>query len=198
MLELLDNGKASMIKGNHEHKIIRALNGANVILGPPNMVTLNQMKTDTKFVTDFKRMVSQYCKEYIKINDKLYITHGGMHQDFWKAEKTGKLTRKMTDNMMFGQADYKRTFHHKGQEYPARTYEWIHAVPKDITLIVGHDPAPLNEKPDFDNFQLKPFDFTNDQGGRVIWLDCGAGKGGKLFGAIVNSATEIEQIVDFS
>lgn len=198
MLELLDNDKASMIKGNHEHKIIRALNGANVILGPPNMVTLNQMKTDTKFVTDFKRMVSQYCKEYIKINDKLYITHGGMHQDFWEAEKTGKLTRKMTDNMMFGQADYKRTFHHKGQEYPARTYEWRHAVPKDITLIVGHDPAPLNEKPDFDNFQLKPFDFTNDQGGRVIWLDCGAGKGGKLFGAIVNSATEIEQIVDFS
>jgi len=187
-----------MIKGNHEHKIIRALNGANVILGPPNMVTLDQMKTDTKFVTDFKRMVSQYCKEYIKINDKLYITHGGMHQDFWEAEKTGKLTRKMTDNMMFGQADYKRTFHHKGQEYPARTYEWRHAVPKDITLIVGHDPAPLNEKPDFDNFQLKPFDFTNDQGGRVIWLDCGAGKGGKLFGAIVNSATEIEQIVDFS
>ena len=198
MLELLDQGLASMIKGNHEHKIIRAINGANVILGPPNVITLDQMKTDKKFEANFRRMMSQYCKDYIKIEDKLYITHGGMHQDFWEAEKTGKLTRKMTDNMMFGQADYKRTFHHKGQEYPARTYEWRHAVPKDITLIVGHDPAPLNEKPDFDNFQLKPFDFTNDQGGRVIWLDCGAGKGGKLFGAIVNSATEIEQIVDFS
>ena len=198
MLEMLDSGVASMIKGNHEHKIIRALNGANVVLGPPNMITLEQMKTDTKFVTDFKRMVAQYCQNYIKIQDKLYITHGGMHQDFWQAEKSGELTRKMTDNMMFGQADYKRTFHHKGQDYPARTYEWRHAVPKDITLIVGHDPAPLSEKPDFDNFQAEPLDFTNDKGGRVIWLDCGAGKGGKLFGAVVNSATEIEEMVDFS
>lgn len=198
MLKLLDDGKASIIKGNHEHKIIRALNGANVVLGPPNMVTLEQMKTDAKFVTDFKRMVAQYCQNYIKIQDKLYITHGGMHQDFWEAEKTEELTRKMTDNMMFGQADYKRTFHHKGQDYPARTYEWRHAVPKDITLIVGHDPAPLSEKPDFDNFQTEPLDITNEQGGRVIWLDCGAGKGGKLFGAVVNSAKEIEEMVDFS
>jgi protein phosphatase len=198
MLKLLDDGKASIIKGNHEHKIIRALNGANVVLGPPNMVTLDQMKTDVKFVTDFKRMVTQYCQNYIKIQDKLYITHGGMHQDFWEAEKTGELTRIMTDNMMFGQADYKKTFRHKGQDYPARTYEWRHAVPKDITLIVGHDPAPLTEVPDFDNFQAEPLDFTNDNGGRVIWLDCGAGKGGKLFGAVVNSATEIEEMVDFS
>ena len=198
MLKLLDNGTASMVKGNHEHKIIRALNGANVLLGPPNIVTLDQMKTDTKFVTDFKRMVTQYCENYIKIDDKLYITHGGMHQDFWAAESTGNLTRRMTDDMMFGQADYKQSFEHKGQTYPARTYEWRHSVPKDITLIVGHDPAPLSEKPDFNNFQPKPLDFTNDQGGRIIWLDCGAGKGGKLFGAVVNSATEIEEMVDFT
>lgn len=198
MLKLLDNGTASMVKGNHEHKIIRALNGANVLLGPPNIVTLDQMKTDTKFVTDFKRMVTQYCENYIKIDNKLYITHGGMHQDFWAAESTGNLTRRMTDDMMFGQADYKQSFEHKGQTYPARTYEWRHSVPKDITLIVGHDPAPLSEKPDFNNFQPKPLDFTNDQGGRIIWLDCGAGKGGKLFGAVVNSATEIEEMVDFT
>ena len=197
MLELLDKGVASMIKGNHEHKIIRAINGANVILGPPNKITLDQMKTDKKFEANFRRMVEEYCQNYIKIQDKLYITHGGMHQDFWQAEPTGNLTRRMTDDMMFGQADYKQTFEHKGQTYPARTYEWRHAVPKDITLIVGHDPAPLSEKPDFDNFQAEPLDFTNEQGGRVIWLDCGAGKGGKLFGAVVNSATDIEEILEF-
>ena len=197
MLELLDQGLASMIKGNHEHKIIRAINGANVILGPPNVITLDQMKTDKKFEANFRRMMSQYCKDYIKIEDKLYITHGGMHQDFWEAEKTGKLTRTMTDNMMFGQADYKRSFEHKGQTYPARTYEWRNSVPKGITLMVGHDPAPLSEEPDFDNFQAEPLDFTNEKGGRVIWLDCGAGKGGKLFGAVVNSSTEVEEIVEF-
>ena len=187
------------MKGNHEHKIIRALNGANVILGPPNIKTLNEMESDKQFAQDFRTMVEDYCKTYIKLNDTLYITHGGMHQDFWQSEKSGEITRKMTDNMMFGQADYKRTFHHNGQDYPARTYEWRHAVPKDITLVVGHDPAPLTEKPDFDNFQQDPFVYTNEQGGTTVWLDCGAGKGGSLFGIVVNSSTnEIEDTINFS
>ena len=199
LLKLLESGKASIVKGNHEHKIIRALNGANVILGPPNIKTLNEMESDKQFAQDFRTMVEDYCKNYIKLNDIFYITHGGMHQDFWQAEKSGDITRKMTDNMMFGQADYKRTFHHNGQDYPARTYEWRHAVPKDITLVVGHDPAPLTEKPDFDNFQQDPFVYTNEQGGTTVWLDCGAGKGGSLFGIVVNSSTnEIEDTINFS
>jgi protein phosphatase len=199
LLKLLESGKASIVKGNHEHKIIRALNGANVILGPPNIKTLNEMESDKQFAQDFRTMVEDYCETYIKLNDTFYITHGGMHQDFWQSEKSGEITRKMTDNMMFGQADYKQTFHHNGQDYPARTYEWRHAVPKDITLVVGHDPAPLTEKPDFDNFQQDPFVYTNEQGGTTVWLDCGAGKGGSLFGIVVNSSTnEIEDTINFS
>lgn len=197
--KLLDSGKASIIKGNHENKIIRTLNGANTILGPPNIKTLDEMKLNPQFEADFRHMVEKHCKEYIKLNETLYITHGGMHQDFWEAEKTGNITRKMTDNMMFGQADYKQTFYHNGQDYPARTYEWRHAVPKDITLVVGHDPAPLTEKPDFDNFQAEPLIYVNDLGGKTIWLDCGAGKGGSLFGIVVNSSTnEIEDNINFS
>ena len=198
MLKLLEEGKGSVVKGNHEHKIIRKLN-ANVILGPPNMITLEQMETDKLFEHEFRVMVEEYCQNYIKISDTLYITHGGMHQDFWQAEQSGEVTKKMTDNMMFGQADYKKTFHHKGQNYPARTYDWRYSVPKGITLIVGHDPAPLSEKPDFDTFQLEPTVYTNDMGGTVVWTDCGAGKGGSLFGLVVNSSTdEIEDTINFS
>lgn len=199
MLKLLDSGKATMIKGNHEHKIFRHLNGANVLLGPPNMVTLDQMQTDKTFEADFRRMVEDYCQEYVKLNDTLYITHGGMHQDFWEAEKTGNLTRRMYDDMMFGQADYKKTFTHKGQDYPYRTYDWKDSVPSGIKLFVGHDPAPLTGEPDFDNFQPKPLVYTNNQGGTTVWLDCGAGKGGSLFGVVVNSDTdEIEEFIDFT
>ena len=49
MLKLLDEKKASIVKGNHEHKIIRKLNGANVILGPPNIITIEQMETDKRY-----------------------------------------------------------------------------------------------------------------------------------------------------
>ena len=175
------------------------LNGANVLLGPPNMVTFDQMKTDKVFEADFRRMVEDYCQQYVQLNDGLYFTHGGMHQDFWEAEKTDKITRKMYDNMMFGQADYKKTFTHNGQDYPYRTYEWKDSVPGHVKLFVGHDPAPLSGEPDFDNFQPEPLVYTNELGGTVVWLDCGAGKGGKLFGMVVNSSTnEIEETINFA
>lgn len=194
--KLLDSGKASIVKGNHEHKIIRALNGANVTLGPPNIVTMAEMQENPQFVSDFRHMVETHCKEYIKLNDTTYITHGGMHPDFWNAET---ITRKMYDTMMFGQANYKKTFWHKGQDYPCRTYEWKDSVPEGITLYVGHDPAPLSEEPDFDNFQAEPLVHVNDIGGTTIWLDCGAGKGGDLYGLVVNSNTnEIEDTINFS
>ena len=199
MLKLLDEKKASIVKGNHEHKIIRKLNGANVLLGPPNMITLEQMETDKLFEYEFRQMVENYCQTYIKLNDRLYITHGGMHQDFWEAEKTGEITRRMFDDMMFGQADYKKTYHHKGQDYPYRTYDWKDSVPSEVTLIVGHDPAPLTGEPNFDVFQPEPTVYVNEQGGKTVWVDCGAGKGGNLFGLVVNSSTnEIEDTINFT
>ena len=194
--KLLDSGKASIVKGNHEHKIIRALKGANVILGPPNMKTMAEMNVNPQFASDFRHMVEKHCKEYIKLNDTTYITHGGMHPEFWNAEV---LTKKMYDTMMFGQANYKKTFWHKGQDYPCRTYDWKDSVPAGIKLYVGHDPAPLSEEPDFDNFQAEPLVHVNDIGGTTIWLDCGAGKGGDLYGLVVNSSTdEIEDTINFS
>lgn len=197
--KLLDSGKASIVKGNHEHKIIRALNGADVILGPPNVKTLDEMKDKPEFEADFRHMVDTHCKEYIKLNDSIYITHGGMHKDFWQAERTNTITKRMLNTMMFGEADYKKTFRHNDQDYPYRTYDWKDSVPENVTLIVGHDPAPLEGQPDFDNFQKVPTVHTNDMGGTTIWLDAGAGKGGKLFGLVVNSSTnEIENTIDFS
>ena len=199
LVKLLDSGKASIVRGNHEHKIIRALNGADVILGPPNIATLEQMETDSEFVADFRHMVEVHCKPYLKLSDTLYITHGGMSKDFWEAEKTDKVSKKMYNTMMFGEADYHKTFTHNGQDYPFRTYDWKDSVPEDVTLIVGHDPAPLTGEPDFDNFQAEPLSYVNNLGGTTVWLDCGAGKGGKLFGCIVNSSTnEIETYINFT
>jgi hypothetical protein len=197
--KLLDSGKASIIKGNHEHKIIRALNGADVILGPPNVATLNQMEQNSQFEADFRHMVEDHCKEYVKINENIYVTHGGMHKDFWEAEKTDTVTKKMFNTMMFGEADYKKTFRHNDQDYPYRTYDWKDSVPGNVTLVVGHDPAPLEGQPDFDNFQIEPTVHTNDMGGTTVWLDAGAGKGGALFGLVVNSSTnEIEDTINFT
>ena len=201
MLELLAAGEASCVKGNHEHKIIRYIDGANVILGPPNIVTTTQFEEDGGqiFQQDFEDIVRQYCEDFIQLSDHIFVTHAGMEPDFWKAlHQSGPITKKMQNTMMFGQADYKQTIEHKGQFYPYRTYDWKDSVPAGITLFVGHDPAPLTGIPDFDHFQPRPTDFTNDNGGRIIWLDCGAGKGGSLWGAVVNrDAGQSDTVEDF-
>lgn len=202
MLDLLKKGKASIIKGNHEHKIIRYIDGANVILGPPNIVTTKQFeeKGGEKFKSDFEEIVRKYAEDFIQLENNIFITHAGMDPDFWRAIIQGdEFNKKMKNTMMFGEADYNRTFEHKGQLYPFRTYDWKESVPDGVILFVGHDPAPLTGKPDFDNFQKEPLDYTNNNGGRIIWLDCGAGKGGNLFGAVVNSTDKtVEQLVNFS
>jgi protein phosphatase len=204
MLELLACGEASCVKGNHEHKIIRYIDGANVILGPPNIVTTEQFEKEGGeiFKQDFEDIVRQYCEDFLQLSDTLFVTHAGMEPDFWRAIDQGDdFTKKMQNTMMFGQADYKKTFEHKGQLYPFRTYDWKDSVPAGITLFVGHDPAPLTGEPDFDNFQPEPLDHTNANGGRIIWLDCGAGKGGSLWGVVVNSDTgqndSVEEFIEF-
>jgi len=66
-------------------------------------------------------------------------------------------------------------------------------------LFVGHDPRPMIGVPDFDNFQPAPSIVKNDVDGQVIFLDCGAGKGGTLWGDVVTSVTsDIEQFRNFS
>ena len=48
-------------------------------------------------------------------------------------------------------------------------------------------------------FQPEPTVYVNEQGGKTVWVDCGAGKGGNLFGLVVNSSTnEIEDTINFT
>lgn len=201
MLKLLKDGTASVIKGNHEHKLFRYLNGANVILGPPNQATVDEWNSGkSQFCKDFYNICNQYAKNYIRIDRHNICTHGGMHPTFWETEYVaGDFNRKQTDTMMFGQANYSQQFEHKGQTYPMRTYDWTNDVPSHTRLFVGHDPAPLKSVPVFDVFQEEPLVHVNTNGGEVIFMDCGAGKGGKLFGAVVNSTdNKIQEFINFT
>lgn len=202
MLELVQSGKATLVKGNHEHKIIRYLAGNDVILGPPNMVTIDQFNAPGGdiFKNQFEDLIKNYAQDYVRLDQHNYIAHAGMDPKFWEADYQGEeITKKMVNTMLFGQADYALQYEYRGQTYPHRIYDWVDCVPTGKRLFVGHDPAPLVQKPAFDNFQHEPEVHVNDNGGEVIFLDCGAGKGGNLFGAVLNIDTNIvEDIVNFS
>ena len=195
--EFIDTGWASVIWGNHEWKIHRWLKGNDVVLGPPNLVTTKQMEEDEEFKNLFQSLVPNF-KHFMQLGDKIFIAHAGMHPSFWSSDKQNP-TKEQINYMIFGQADYSKQYEHKGQTYPHRIYDWTEYVPEGVTLIVGHDPAPMSSKPTFDVFQSAPTTITSPLGGKTIFTDCGAGKGGHLFGVVVNSDSgSVEETIDFS
>ena len=87
MLSLCKDKKATFIKGNHEHKIIRWCNGNDVLIGPPNQVTIDQFSQPggEVFKSKFKLLVNSYAHDFFRIGDKNFMAHAGMHKDFWEA-----------------------------------------------------------------------------------------------------------------
>jgi len=53
---------------------------------------------------------------------------------------------------------------------PIRTYTWTRRIPAGLTVVVGHDVRS----------RVRPQGHVNDDGGRVVFLDTGCGKGGVL------------------
>lgn len=195
MNDLVKQGKASMIWGNHEYKIHRWILGNPVQLGPPNLVTTDEMETNQDFVEVFVELM-QSAEDFIRLGKSIYITHAGMNPEYWTSI-TDVLTKKDKKYMKFGNTDpSKGEYPYRGQVYPYREYSWTEQVPAGVSLFVGHDPRPMIGVPDFDNFQDTPHVEKSNKGGRTIFLDCGAGKGGNLFGALVNKDTpeEVEYI----
>lgn len=186
MLRELQAGRASALFGNHEWKIHRWLLGRDVKITPPNKPTVSEMTTNDHFKDAFNQMTEHMTFHHV-INDQMTVTHAAMNPLWWNDRNN--MDRKIRDFMMYGKSDASQTFAYNGETYPIRLYDWVDDVPADNWLFVGHDPRPLVGVPDFNNFQLAPLVHKNRQGGATVFLDCGSGKGGTLWGAVVNSAT---------
>lgn len=185
MLAEMQAGRASAIFGNHEWKIHRWLKGNDVKITPPNHPTVDEMTVNQDFVDDFNQ-VTDRMRFHIELNDEMVISHAAMNPKWWNDRNN--IDSKIRDYMMYGHADHSQVAHYRGETYPIRLYDWTDAVPPNHMLFVGHDPRPMIGVPDFDNFQLAPLVNKNDSGGATVFLDCGSGKGGTLWGAVVNSA----------
>lgn len=185
LLAEMQAGRASAVFGNHEWKIRRWIDGNDVKITPPNQPTVDEMRVNQQFVDDFNS-VTDRMSFYIELNDEMVVSHAAAHPKWWN--NRDHIDRKIRDYMMYGHADSSQVAHYRGETYPIRLYDWTDAVPHNHWLFVGHDPRPMIGVPDFNNYQLAPLVHKNDSGGATVFLDAGSGKGGTLWGAVVNSA----------
>jgi protein phosphatase len=165
MFRLLEEGRGLFLLGNHEFKLARAIRGDKVS-GPTVARTLAELTPPLK-----ERIFAECLKAPAWIStENLFFVHGGFHPAMrvvpaphFPASRPDPLLARA----LYGQTTGRVT----GAGKPERLLRWIDDIPENVTLYCGHDQRSADGR---------PYIRTNRQGGRAIFLDTGAGKGGHL------------------
>ena len=164
------NNNALYIRGNHEIRLLKYF--WNIIsysdLNNGNKVTVNSYK----LLSEFSKRKWLFKLESLWNQGSYSIHLDNFHMAHGCIPKTYWNKMPSTNNdFMLG---------------PWNNYSWIDSVPKNQFVIVGHNPksfeAPVTNK--------------NSLGGTTIFLDTGAGKGGKLSCVIIKD-NKIDHFISF-
>lgn len=176
--DLLVNGQAIFIKGNHERKLDKwfqqeekiklNLDDTNLNVSQSNKVTIDQIKNlskeDFMFLKyKFSTIINLSANHWI-IDDFLF-THGACEPEMFSIYNKN-LHGRLEKIALFGESDYNQ----KNEGYQARTYNWVNRIPTNKTVFVGHDIRSYKY----------PYFEENSYGGQVYFLDTGCSKNGKL------------------
>lgn len=173
MFRLLDEGRGMFLLGNHDHKLRRALTGQAVRAQPQGLgVTLAQLDAAEDGAELKARAVAEIARApaWIRDGGRVFV-HGGFHPGMLHAaspeaagaeKATGLVTR-----AIFGQV----TGRMRPDGFPDRVLDWVDRIPEGVLVVCGHDRRSTDGR---------PFVAEGLLGGRCVFLDCGAGKGGHL------------------
>ena len=176
MHELMLDGKAGFTVGNHDDKFYRYAIGNKVSFGLSAKTTLALVgdKLDEFLDMYVKIIDTPMLSGIVHKIDELVLTHAATHDDVW--DSSGKFSKSAKYMSLVGEVNGE--LYPDG--YPVRLYNWVDNVPIGKTVIVGHDMRPMlvpERLPE-------PKVVNNSNGGKVIFMDTGCGKGGVLSGAV--------------
>jgi protein phosphatase len=166
MMRLCEERRALFIRGNHDDKLYRTLKGNPTIVDSDLAVTVEQLDA----AEDGRKLKRRFCEAYrgapfIIVVGSTVLVHGAMAPAMLRVRS---LPRKLRSLALYGEATPEDS---RGK--PIRTYRWLESIPASKTVIIGHHPISDS------SILIR----ENAEGGRIIHLDCGAGKGRGL-GAI--------------
>ena len=173
MFALMDAGQGLFVLGNHDHKLRRALVGEAVRIQAEGLGrTLAQLDAAPDGPELTARAIAEIARApaWIRDGGRVFV-HGGFHPGMLHAsappeagqrKATGLVTR-----AIFGQV----TGRMRADGFPDRVHDWVDRIPRDMLVVCGHDRRSTDGRPVQTQGLL---------GGRCVFLDCGAGKGGHL------------------
>jgi protein phosphatase len=166
MFQLIDEGRGLFLLGNHDLKLARVLAGQAVRLNPQLIATLAQLDAPLRqrFAMEARR-----APLWLRVGNRMFV-HAGFHTEMLLGDapetEIGRALG-VTARALFGEP----TGHSQTDGFPERSLRWVNRIPDDLTVYVGHD----RRSPDG-----RPLEIRARSGGRAIFLDTGAGKGGHL------------------
>ncbi len=165
MFELLDQARGIFVLGNHDFKLARALRGDKV-----NGEALERTLAELPQAMRARAQAAIIAAPaWISAGD-LFFVHGGYHRGMlgeapppFPAGRPGPLLARA----LYGQTTGQVT----SAGRPERLLRWVDDIPASMTIYCGHDRRSLDGR---------PYIKENELGGRAIFMDTGAGKGGHL------------------
>lgn len=173
MFGRIDAGAGMFILGNHDHKLRRALLGQAVRIERDGLGrTLDQIAAAPDGAALKARAVAEIARAPAwLLAGRLMLVHAAFHDgmlqhpsppDAGTARPEGLVGR-----AIFGQVTGRRD----AAGFPIRLVNWVDRIPPWLTVLVGHDNRSSDGR---------PATMTGARGGRAVFLDTGAGKGGAL------------------
>jgi protein phosphatase len=166
MFELVESGRGLFILGNHDLKLARVLSGDHVRADPAVMATIGQLDDTLKQQT--LRYVAA-APAWVLDKAALFV-HGGFHTTMLEqpAPEHGlQRPHGAVARALYGEP----TGRIQPDGYPERSLRWVDRIPSGLTVYCGHDRRSSDGR---------PYIRHGVQGGKAVFLDTGAGKGGHL------------------
>jgi len=166
MFRLLDQGRGLYVLGNHDLKLARTLAGFPMRPDPVLAATVAQLDDDLRerVMRETARAPAWLCR-----GDALFV-HGGFHTVMLEqAAPPHGLDRPRgpVARALYGEP----TGRMQPDGYPERSLRWADRIPAGMTVYCGHDQRSRDGR---------PYVRYGALGGRAVFLDTGAGKGGHL------------------
>jgi protein phosphatase len=166
MFDLIDAGRGLFLLGNHDFKLARALSGGKVAIGPALAVTLDRLDEDlaARALAEITR-----APAWLHWGQAMFV-HGGFHTAMLEQPAPAVVLGRaegVLGRALYGEATGRR----QADGFPERSLAWVDRIPAGLTVYCGHDRRSTDGR---------PWITSGRAGGRAVFVDTGAGKGGHL------------------
>jgi protein phosphatase len=166
MFELVDQGRGLFILGNHDLKLARVLRGDHLRADAAVLATIARL--DDTLKQQAIRLIAD-APAWVLHGSALFV-HGGFHTSMLEQPAPSHGLQRpqgAVARALYGEP----TGRIQPDGYPERSLRWVDRIPSGLTVYCGHDRRSSDGRPYVRHGLL---------GGKAIFLDTGAGKGGHL------------------